>query len=122
MKPFGKLLSLFACLAMLMLQGVGAHLHVDVAGHEDEPHHDVHLEGSLSGDHLSTHHDAHIDVSFLDTAPVSLGIDFALLPPVHNVEPLNLAEETRWSSPPSTAPPRCIRCYLPPLRAPPASA
>ena len=121
MTRFGKMLSLFACVAMLMLQGLGAHLHVDIVGHEGEPHHDVHFDGSLSGDHASSQHDAHFDVSFLETAPASPGLDLALLPLTHSLELPGVVTQSHWASLPATGPPRHLDCYLPPPRAPPST-
>lgn len=54
---------------MLMLQGLGPHLHVDIVGHEGEPHQDVHF-----------------DVCFLEVTPASQDLDLALLRLTHSLE------------------------------------
>lgn len=78
--------SLLARVAMLMLRGLGAHLHVDIVGHDGEPHHNVHIDGSLAGDHASTQHDAYFDISLLEAAPAPPGLDLALPTLIQNLE------------------------------------
>ena len=120
MKFFGVRISLVACLAMVSLQTVGAHLHVDTSDHHGTLHHEAHFQYSASADDYSNDHDGHLDVSFQNYAPKFSNVDNFVIVSNLRYEIVAIIADNRWFGPISKAPPRRNYQYKPPLRAPPA--
>ena len=122
MKKIGIRLSLIACSAMVSLQVVGAHLHVNAADHHKTSHHAPHLEHSIATDHSSDGHDDHLDVPLPDSALKAPKADSIILDTVHFYEIIEITGNTRWFVLISNAPPHRFYRLNPPLRAPPLPA